>query len=367
MSILDLNSSESIFSKILDSAPDSIVIVDSSGEIQIVNIQTENIFGYSRSELIGKKVEMLIPGEYRDKHIGHREHYNSNVSFRPMGSGLELFGLRKDGSKFPVEISLSPLNTPEGIYVAAAIRDITKRKKIEKDLLALNRKLEESNKELEAFSYSVSHDLRAPLRHIIGFSEKLSRTQIDKLDVEGQRLLHIIVDSASEMSVLIEKLLEFSRIGRLELSKGKVNMGQLIIEVKNELMKLNSSQKFEWHINDLPTVYGDKFFLKLVIQNLLANAIKYSSGKEVTIINAKASEKENEYVFEISDNGIGFDNKYSENLFGVFNRLHRAEDFEGSGIGLATVKRIVQRHGGRVWADGEQEKGATFYFTLPKN
>jgi PAS domain S-box-containing protein len=335
--------------------------------MQLVNLQTENIFGYTRDELIGKKVEMLIPQEFRDKHIGHRDRYNSNMTFRPMGSGLELFGLRKDGSKFPVEISLSPLDTSDGMFVSAAIRDITRRKKIEQDLIAVNHKLEESNKELEAFSYSVSHDLRAPLRHIIGFSEKLSRTQIDKLDDEGQRLLHIIVDSASEMSTLIEKLLEFSRMGRVELNKSSVNMGQLIIEVKNELIKLNNDRKFEWHINDLPNVYGDKFFLKLVIQNLLGNAIKYSSGKDVSVINANATEKEDEYVFEISDNGIGFDNKYNDNLFGVFKRLHRSEDFEGSGIGLATVKRIVQRHGGRVWAEGESDKGATFYFTLPKN
>jgi len=355
------------FKIFLDSAPDAMVIINKNGEIEIANRQTENLFGYDLDELIGEKVEKLVPAEYRDKHIQHRTGFYDDIKTRPMGAGLDLYGARKDGSKFPVEISLSPVKMKDEVFVAAAIRDITERKKTEYALHALNRQLEESNKELESFSYSVSHDLRAPLRHIIGFSNKIMSTQFDKFDDNGKRIMKKITDAGSKLNSLIDELLKFTRIGNTELTRRKVNINNIVNEIITDLSQSETTQSIDWQIETLPEVYADPNQINHVLQNLLYNAVKYSSIRENPVIKVKHEILDDEHVFSVMDNGIGFNNEYKEKLFGMFNRLHNESQFEGTGIGLAIVKRIILKHGGRVWGEGELDKGASFYFTLPKN
>jgi PAS domain S-box-containing protein len=353
------------FIAILDSAPDAIVIVGVEGYIELVNKQTEKMFGYKRSELIGNRVEILIPDELRDKHVGHRTEFFKNHSPRPMGSGLELYAKKKNGELFPVEISLSPMQTNEGMFVSAAIRDITLRKKSELKLKELNLELAESNSELESFSYSVSHDLRAPLRHIIGFGEKFKRITENRLSEEEQRLMQKITTSAAKMGMLIDDLLMFSRVGRTGLALSLVDISSIAAEFINENSEIPGNENITWQLGNLPPAYADPFQIKLVIYNLLSNAVKYSAKSAVRNIEIGGYMENNENIYFVKDSGCGFNMEYSSKLFGVFQRLHGEGEYEGTGIGLATVRRIINRHKGRTWANSEPGKGAEFYFALP--
>ena len=226
--------------------------------------------------------------------------------------------------------------------------------------------LEGLNKELEAFSYSVSHDLRAPLRHIAGFSDMLQRHADGSLDEKGKRYLNTIVESAKRMGLLIDDLLTFSRMGRSEMHREKVDLNKMVEETIAELAPDVGNRRVNWKKHKLPQVVGDRAMLKQVVVNLFSNALKYSGTREVAEIEINFREEHDEFVFCVKDNGVGFDMAYAHKLFGVFQRLHEASQFEGTGIGLANVRRIVARHGGRTWAEAELDKGATFYFSLPK-
>lgn len=228
-------------------------------------------------------------------------------------------------------------------------------------------KEEEVNNELEAFSYSVSHDLRAPLRHMIGFAELLKK-QVNTNDENVVRFIDNILLSSKRMGVLIDDLLNFSRTGRATMSPRQINTNNIIPNVIKELISQNSTKKINWIINDLPVITGDYALIRLVFQNLISNSIKYSGKKKKSEIEIGSYIENNEYhVFYIKDNGVGFDMQYLDKLFGVFSRLHRPDEFEGTGIGLANVKRIVYKHNGKVWAKGKENLGATFYFKLPIN
>lgn len=234
------------------------------------------------------------------------------------------------------------------------------------ELAALSRELARSNKELESFSYSVSHDLRAPFRHIVGYAELLQELEADKFSATGRRYLDTIVDAANTAGSLVDNLLHFSQMGRSELTPVSIDMGALVGEVRETLAPETAGRAIQWDVGPLPTVRGDPTMMRLVLQNLLSNAIKYTRGREPARIAVGCEDRPKETLFHVRDNGVGFNQAYEKKLFGVFQRLHRNEEFEGIGIGLANVRRAVDRHGGRTWAEGRLDEGATFFFTLPK-
>jgi light-regulated signal transduction histidine kinase (bacteriophytochrome) len=247
----------------------------------------------------------------------------------------------------------------EGVVYASA-RDVTEHKAAVSQLQALTA-------ELEAFSYSVSHDLRAPLRHVMGFASLLQQSAAPALDDQGRRYVRTIAEAAARMGRLIDDLLVFSRMGRAEFLRGRVDLGALVEEARRELAAAHKERRIEWRIHQLPAVSGDAAMLRLVLTNLMSNAVKYTGTRSVAEIEIGANATPEETVLFVRDNGVGFDMQYAHKLFGVFQRLHRTEEFEGTGIGLANVRRIVHRHGGRVWAEGAVGAGATFFIALPHN
>lgn len=349
---------EKRFSSLLDAAPDATVIVDNTGVIKLVNRQTEKLFGYQREEMTGKPVEILVPPDKRKAHVQHRDGFLKAAKARLMGTGLELYAVKKDGTSFPVEISLSPIMTNEGMLVSAAVRDITSRKHLETEL-------RKSNAELEAFTYSVSHDLRAPLRGIIGFAAILEEDYTSKLDDEAMRITGIIKSNTEKMGHLIDDLLSFSRMSRQELVKINISMHDLVSQVIEETKPAAELKPVHWYVEKLPDVRADISTIRQVWVNLLSNAVKYSATKEEPQVTIGHYMQGNQRVFFVKDNGVGFDNKYKDKLFRVFQRLHSAEDFEGTGVGLALVEKIISKHGGKVWAEGVVNGGASFYFSLP--
>jgi PAS domain S-box-containing protein len=358
---------------LLESAPDSMIIAGSDGKILMVNEQTEIMFGFDRIEIIGKEIEILIPQKYHTGHKTAREQYVKNPVTRPMGAGLELYGIRKDGREFPVEISLSPVRIIEQneIMVLAAIRDITQKKEAEIEIRKLNdnlerlvSELETTNKELEAFSYSVSHDLRAPLRSIDGFSKKLLKEYGELLNDEGRDYLRRVIKANKHMGHLIEDLLKLSRLSRADFHPGFTSLTDLAKSILHELKTNDPDRKAEFIIQPGMVARADKNLMTIALQNLLDNAWKYTRYVPIARIEFASQIQKDQAVYSISDNGAGFDILQADRLFKSFQRLHSNSQFEGTGIGLAIVQRIIQRHNGTIWAQSETGKGATFYFTL---
>ncbi|MEW5957485.1 MAG: PAS domain S-box protein, partial [Chloroflexota bacterium] len=497
------------FRLVVEASPSAIILVDTAGKINLVNARAEALFGYTREELLGQSIELLVPPPARDQHRRDRDIFLTTPQARLMGVGRDLFGQRKDGSSVPLEIGLVPITTSEGVFVLATaidittrkqventlrekaeleaqlsqvaatapgglcsfrrrpdgttclpyvsatweeihglkgeavrqdasvlsqvihpddlghvnqtiaesahtmtpwrdeyrlrhpqkgeiwveghstpllepdgsilwhgfITDITERKRAEEEIRQLNAELEQrvrertaqleaANKELEAFAYSVSHDLRAPLRGIDGFSQALLEDYAANLDDEGQRYLQRVRAASQRMADLIDDLLALSRITRSEMRRETVDLSELAQAVVEELRQAEPERRVKVVIAAALVVQADERLLRAVLENLLGNAWKFTARQSQAHIEFGAMKQQSQTVYFVRDNGAGFDMAYADKLFGAFQRLHTPAEFSGSGIGLATVQRIIHRHGGRIWAEGAVEQGATFYFTL---
>jgi PAS domain S-box-containing protein len=357
--------------QIIDAAPNAKVLVTAEGEIALVNAEARRLFGYSLEEMIGSPVDMLLPERFRPGHAGLRASFVAAPSTRRMGAGRDLYGLRKDGQEVPVEIGLGPINTPKGQFVLASIVEITERKHAEMLRLASagvaahNAELEVLNKELESFSYSVSHDLRAPVLAIHGYARMLEKRAGDTLDEESRRLLSVVRSEATRMGLLIDDILELSRLGRRQMRIVWLDMDKLVAGTVRDLVARNEADGVTFQLEHVPPAPGDLVQLRSVWENLISNAVKYSRNSDPPTVRVFGETDGDRAVYHVKDNGVGFDMKYAHKLFGVFQRLHAAEDFAGTGVGLAIVSRVISRHRGQVWGEAEPGRGALFSFSLP--
>jgi PAS domain S-box-containing protein len=353
--ITERRRAQEMFRIAVEAAPNAMLMVDAQELIVLANAQTEALFGYTRDELIGASVEMLVP---------------------QMGSRPDLHGVRKDGAEFPVEVGLNSIESDHGLLVLSAIIDITERKRAQEEIRLLNESLElrvqertlqlaAANQELEAFSYSVAHDLRGPLRSIDGFSQALLEDYGEALDVQGKDYVRRVLGAAHRMSLLIDDLLSLSRVTRSELHKQRINLSALANAVADELREKEPQRNVDFVIEDDLFVSGDSRLLRVVMENLLGNAWKYTGRHDRSRIEFGGTQDSRGLpACFVRDDGAGFDPLYATRLFGAFQRMHTTAEFPGNGAGLATVQRIVHRHGGEVWAEAAVEKGATFFFTL---
>jgi PAS domain S-box-containing protein len=322
------------------------------------------MFLFNRDEMIGQKVEILIPEKFKGQHPKNRKQYFSEPKVREMGIGLELFGKRKDGEEFPVEISLSPLKTHEGTLVSAAIRDITDKKKANEALKEYARKLEQSNNNLEQFAYVASHDLQEPLRTITNFTKLLEEKQKDKLDEASKKYMNYVVNAAERMKRLIRDMLLFSRLGKQRVIE-LVNLKDVLSEILMDMAFLINENEAIVNIGELPVIPASKTEMKLIFQNLLSNAIKYRKADVTPVIEIMSHKQSNgEWLFSVKDNGIGIDEVFKDKIFIIFQRLHNENEYSGTGIGLATCKKIIELNGGKIWVESKPEEGSIFYFSL---
>ena len=357
---------EARFRATVESAPTGMVMIDEAGTILLANAEANRLFGYSETDLLGQKIEALIPEAYRAQHPFLRSQYFASPEPRRMGAGRDLFGLRADQSEFPVEIGLNPINTDEGSFVLAAIVDLTERKRIaEADLRRANEALERSNLELQRFAHVVSHDLQSPLRSIGSFVDLLSTSYGNQFDDRAGEWMRRIVRSVKQLQDLIRDLLQYSRVDLGASSFQEVPLQNILEQALLLLEAPIREAKAEVLSGSLPIVRGDSSQLVQLLANLLSNALKYR-GSQALRIQLLADSVEGEWRIGIRDNGIGIARRHQEQIFEAFKRLHNQSQYPGSGIGLAICRRVVESHGGRIWVESEVDKGSTFYFTLPR-
>jgi len=356
---------------LLNLTHDTIFVRDMSDIITYWNRGAEELYGWRAEEAIGKHSHQLLQTDFPIP----IEEVRAELLHTGRWEG-ELRKSKADGSRVVVASrwSLRQDERGQAVAILETNNDITERKRREEDIQNLNlelakrsTELESINKELEAFAYSISHDLRAPLRHMAGYTELLQKRASSVVDEKSKHYMAMTLDSAKRMGNLIDDLLAFSRIGRAETQKTLVSLAQLVREALTEVRQDTEGRNIAWKIGALPDFYGDRSMLRLVLVNLISNAIKFTRTRTQAEIEIGCADgNRDELVVFIRDNGVGFDMKYVNKLFGVFQRLHPSDAFEGTGIGLATVQRIIHRHGGKVWAEGLVDSGATFYFSSPK-
>jgi len=355
---------EARFRATVESAPIAILMTDQAGAIVLVNAELERLFGYDRGELLQQKVEVLVPARLHSAHPRLRNQYLEAPQARRMGAGSDLFGRRKDGSEFPVEIGLNPVRTDEGLFVLAAVADISEREQT-KALRRAVEALERSNIELQRFAYVASHDLQTPMRSVASFAELLQTEYADKLDARAQDWLRRTADSARQLQMLVRDLLEYARVDSPAHRFERVPVREVF---DHAVLLLDASVReagAEVSCGELPTVMGARSQLVELLRNLIGNGLKYR-GADAPRIRVCAERKGNEWTFAVSDNGIGIAPRHRERIFEMFQRLHDQGEFPGTGIGLAVCRRVVQQHGGRIWVESEPGKGSVFYFTIPE-
>jgi PAS domain S-box-containing protein len=350
---------------LLEAAPDAMVVVNHSGEIVLLNVQAEKQFGYRRDELVGQKVKNIIPEGFAERLIADGTRSAAEALAQQIGTGIELSGRRKDGSEFPIEIMLSPLENAEGILVTAAIRNISMRKNADLHLVQKVEELNRSNEELQQFSYVASHDLQEPLRMVASYTQLLASRYKGKLDADADEFIDFAVDGCNRMQRLIQDLLAYSRSG----ADGKALEKRSSEDALNNALKnltgtIAESGAVVTH-DALPVITTDDTQLEQVFQNLVGNAIKYRGTAVPTVHISAARKGLDEWTFSVRDNGLGIEAQYFERIFILFQRLHGRTEFKGTGIGLAICKKIVEGLGGRIWVESQVGKGSTFYFALP--
>ena len=349
---------------LLEAAPDAMVVVNQGGEIVLLNVQAEKQFGYHRDELVGQQVKNIIPEGFAERLIADGLRSAADALAQQMGTGIELTGRRKNGSEFPIEIMLSPLESADGILVTAAIRDISVRNDAEKHLAQKVEELNRSNEELAQFAYIASHDLQEPLRMVASYTQLLSRRYKGKLDSDADEFIAFAVDGASRMQRLIQDLLAYSRVGSegkdLIDTSSEEALRQALINLRGAIEEGGARVTHD----PLPTVLADETQLIQLFQNLVGNAIKYHGLGVPRVHISAARNDENKWTFSVRDNGLGIDSQYFEKIFRMFQRLHKRDEFAGTGIGLAICKKIVERHGGSISVESQPGQGSAFRFAL---
>ena len=349
---------------LLEAAPDAMVVVDQAGDIVLLNVQAEKQFGYRRDELLGQKVKNIIPEGFAERLVSDGLRSAEDALAQQIGTGIELSGRRKDGSEFPLELMLSPLESAEGTLITAAIRDISVRKAAEADLVQNVQDLNRSNQELEQFANIASHDLQEPLRMVASYTQLLSRRYKGKLDSDADEFIAYAVDGASRMQRLIQDLLAYSRVGSKGGNLRDISSDNALQQALQNLRGvIQDSGALVTH-DPLPTVMADEIQLIQLFQNLVGNAIKYQKPGVPKVQISAARNGAKKWTFSVKDNGLGIESQYFERIFGMFQRLHKREEFAGTGIGLAICKKIVERHGGRISVESQPGSGSTFRFAL---
>ncbi|MBA4100227.1 MAG: PAS domain-containing sensor histidine kinase [Rhodospirillum sp.] len=363
--------SEARLRAVTETASDAIISADREGIVRYFNPGAEKAFGHAEQDIVGHPLTELMPERFRQLHTGGFRHYLETRDPKVVGQTVELVGLRKDGREFPIELALASSEVDGALFFTAIVRDITKRAEAECEIQDLNRRLqldnaelEAVNKELEAFSYSVSHDLRAPLRAIDGFSQALVEDAGPLLKSEHHSHLNRVRQAAQRMGVLIDDLIKLARVTRTDVKIADVDLSEIALALATSLQDSAPQRQVEFAIAPDVQATGDPRLMQVALDNLLNNSWKFTASRSPARIEFGKTVANGKPAFFVRDNGVGFDMNYAGKMFGAFQRFHDAREFAGTGIGLATVQRIVHKHGGRIWAESQPGEGATFYFTL---
>ena len=356
---------ESMFRGLLQAAPDGILACDRAGNIILVNEQLQQMLGYSSADLLGQKVEVLLPTAAQPNHEALRDHYLSSPRCRPMGIGLDLSAMHKDGSTLPVEISLSTFELDGQLCAIAIVRDVTEIRRMSRELRHNNLQLQRSNEDLEQFAYVASHDLQEPLRAVTGYTQLLQRRYGTKLDLEAKEYIAHAVDGAKRMQGLINDLLTYSRVGTHSQTFTTVDLNDVVKQALHNLETATDEAKAVVTIEALPILLGDQVQLTQLLQNLIGNALKFRSDHRQTTVHISAQQAGTDWDISIADNGIGIDAEYADRIFVIFQRLNSRDRYPGTGLGLAICKRVVERHGGKIWFESTPGQSTTFHVTLP--